>query len=400
MYRQPYEFIPHLLWLLSDSTDHQHCPCKPCHRATGRPIPRPFKAKMHDLAVSLDATKTLSDTKTTKKSTAKAGTKKKASAAAAAAAAASANASGSDTGSKASLKDAAAAPAKATKKVSTAPAKASSSTTLAQSPAPVAAPAPVVLHPTANAEPTLFRRGEMVWYQEAAAWRIGVIRQADLTAPTPVYTIVPLCHAVLKYPDVQKQQSQMRPFLTFSVPGIVIPQLQSNSFSQINWEELIKTPNYSGQYVGLEASKLAALEIDGSWSTFNRLPAGPKQPKNVSSFGGVFLGAEMIRLGDPLRPRDKNRGTLLEVTDITVTATQVPNPAGGSTPVMQHELAFRGIEYEASLVAENARITAQPTGAIFTKDTEFRTKAVRLTGAKQKCVWTVGRGGFLSLRFA
>lgn len=252
-------------------------------------------------------------------------------------------------------------------------------------------PAPPVPHPSINDEPTLFRRGEMVWYQQDPAWRIGIIRQVGLEQ-IPTYTVVPLGHALLGLPDVVKQQGQMRPFLTFSVPAISIEPIQNKIFSQVDWQALMENSTMRSEVVGLEASKMAAIEIDGSWSTFNRLPAGPKQPKNQSLYGGVFLGAEMVRLGDPIRAKDKSRNTLLEVTEISVSSnTTVPNPSDPvNTPsTTQHTLTFRGIEYEAAIVPEHGRIAAQPEGAIFTKDTAFRTTAAKVGGGKLKCVWTV-----------
>lgn len=416
VYRRPYEFIPHALWLLSESQDHRDCPCKPCHRATGRQVPRTFKAKMDEQAAALEATKLAApgaDSKATKKTTKSTAAAKRKTAAATASASAT-----SSPGPEQPAKPAKAPAApKTTKKAAAAktqqtpipapvipPAPAAAPASAPQ-PAPQAAPAvpptptapatpaPPARHPALNDEPTLFRRGEMVWYQQGPAWRIGLIRHVG-PEPVPNYTVIPLGHALLDVPDVPKQQSQMRPFLTFSVPSISIPLLQESFFSQVNWQALLADPTYANrsEVIGLEASKLAALEIDGSWSTFNRLASGPKQPKNQSSYGGVFLGAEMIRLGDPVRPKDKNRGSLLEVTEISVTAaTSVPNPAdpAGAPSTTQYALSFRGIEYEATLVPEHGRIAAQPEGTIFAKDTAFRTAAAKASGAKQKCVWTV-----------
>lgn len=207
----------------------------------------------------------------------------------------------------------------------------------------------------------------------------------------PGYVVTPLAHSVLNLADVPKQQHEMRPFLTFSVPAISIPELQNKTFPQINWEALLKMNAQRPEFIGLEASKMAALEIDGSWSTFNRLTPGPKQPQNKKMYGGVFLGAEMIRLGDAIRHREKSHG-IMEVTEITVTAaTPVPNPADPANimPLATYTLSFRGIEYEASLVSEKAALGPQPQGAIFVKDSAFRTAAAKATGAKQKCVWTI-----------
>lgn len=404
LYKEPHEFIPHVLWLLSDSEDRRVCPCKPCHRATGRKVPRSLVERLQaDIAAKqapAQAAATATETRPAKKIAAPktaTTTKKKASAAAQAA----------EAGGKASPKEPAAP--KTTKK--TAASKVASTPVARQaSPAPAAAaaanttlssastPAPASPATTAapqsnlfNSEPTLFRRGEMVWYQQDPAWRIGIIRQVG-AAPTHAYTIIPLGHALLRMPDLVKQQGQMRPFLTFSVPGVGIEAIQNKIFSEVQWQELINVYVGRSELVGLEASKMAAVEIDSSWSVFNRLPAEPTQPRNQSRYDGVFLGAEMIRRGDPIRSKDKSKGTLLEVAEIIVTTTtSVPNPGtpANTVPTTQDTLTFRGVEFEAALVPEQTHVPKQPQGAIFAKDTAFRSAAAKAGGANQKCIWTV-----------
>lgn len=375
VYRHPYEFIPHVLWLLSDSIEHNQCPCKPCHLATGRPVPRTFEEKMDEQVAAMEATNLApraAEAKAPKKKITV--TKKKTTTAA-------------DAGSK-SAKDAVAAPAKPTKKPT--PSKPPPPATIpgaANSPAPSALADP----PFLNKEPTMFRRGEMVWCQQVvgSGWRIGVIREIRPEHTSP-YVVIGLGHSSLNIPDSERGLLQLRPFLAFSVPAISVPEIRDNDFDKVDWQGVLNNPQYSGEMIGLEASKLAALEIDGSWSTFNILKAGPKQPKNITMYGGVFLGAEMIRLGDPIRPKDKTRDTLLEITEISVTeSTSQATPADPTSVTTQYVLAFRGIEYQAILVDENGKIPGQPEGAIFAKDTAFRTLAAKAGGKKMKSVWQV-----------
>ncbi|KAJ4423019.1 hypothetical protein N0V82_002286 [Gnomoniopsis sp. IMI 355080] len=374
VYRYPYEFIPHVLWLLSDSNEHNQCPCKPCHVATGRPLPRTFAERMDEQSAAMEATKLVSKAPEAKAPKKKAtATRKKATTAA-------------DAVTKTATKDATAAPpAKPTKKSTV------SKPPLATIPSAVVPPAPVAPAdpPFLNKEPTMFRRGEMVWCQQVvgAGWRIGVIREIRPESASP-YVVIGLGHSSLDIPDSERNLLQLRPFLAFSVPAISVPEIRDNDFNKVNWQGVFGNPQYSGEMVGLEASKLAALEIDGSWSTFNILKAGPKQPKNITMYGGVFLGAEMIRLGDPIRPKDKTRDTLLEITEISVTESTVQaNPADPTSIATQYALAFRGIEYQAVLVDENGKIPGQPEGAIFAKDTAFRTLAAKAGGKRLKCVW-------------
>lgn len=374
VYRYPYEFIPHVLWLLSDSNEHTQCPCKPCHVATGRPLPRTFAERLEEQIAAMEATNLASKAPEAKAPKKKAATTKKKATTA------------TDASSK-SAKETAAAPAKPVKKATV------SKPAQPPTPAAVAPPAPTAPAdpPFVNKEPTMFRRGEMVWCQQVAGsgWRIGVIREIRPETASP-YVVIGLGHSSLDIPDSERNLLQLRPFLAFSVPAISVPEIRDNDFSNVNWQGVLSNPQYTPEMIGLEASKLAALEIDGSWSTFNILKAGPKQPKNITMYGGVFLGAEMIRLGDPIRPKDKTRDTLLEITEISVTESMTQaDPSDPTSISTQYALAFRGIEYQAVLVDENGKIPGQPEGAIFAKDTAFRTMAAKAGGKRLKCVWQV-----------
>lgn len=377
VYRAPNEFVPHVLWLLSDSNEHKHCPCKPCHRATGRPVGS-FVKRLEAEIEALGATQDLkaAEARTVKKPTTTTATT-------------TTSSRPTVTKKKAPSipdvvpKTTATAPAKATKKAaapktSTISRPSTTPTSSAQS-GSVSSP---VRQPYWNDEPTLFRRGELVWCQqisENGGWRIGIIREVrHETAAATRYTVIGLGHNSIKIPDMERELTHLRPFLTFSVPPLTNAAMKDTVFSNVDWETVLDlAPN--PEMIGLEASKLAALEIDGSWSTFNQLSTGPKQPKNITLYGGVFLGAEMVRLGDPIRPKDKSHETLLEVTEISVT----------ETAPQVFELAFRGIEFQAVLVPEIGKIPAQPEGAIFAKDTAFRSLAAKADGKQMKCVWQV-----------
>ena len=401
VYRKPYEFIPHVLWLLSDCNEHNECPCKPCHRATGRPIVGSFVARLEAEIEALEVNS--KDSKAAEPKAVKRPVGRPKKVPATVDAGSKSTTASATTTAPAHVSAPAPAPAKATKKATapkpattsrtSQPQSAMSSSVSQRGPVAVqadtAATAPPAHHPSLNSEPTLFRRGEMVWSQQTGAvqgWRIGVVRevrpQTATTATT--YVIIGLGHSSFEIPDSEREVKHLRPFLTFSVPAITIPAMNQREFSIINWNLVLADAQNTREMVGLEASKLAALEIDGSWSTFNLLPAGPNQPQTITHYDGVFLGAEMIRLGDPIRHKVKTNETLLEVAEITV--TEIVNPAAGHE---KYELSFKGIEFLVVLVSENGKIPSQPQGAVFAKDTAFRTLAAKAGGKKMKCVWQV-----------
>ncbi|KAK0745067.1 hypothetical protein B0T21DRAFT_408121 [Apiosordaria backusii] len=164
----------------------------------------------------------------------------------------------------------------------------------------------------------VFRVGEMVWYRYSA-WRLGVIFSIAARpgtqpgAPDTGYDfrIAPLGHATLQQEIIIKDAPSMRPFLTFSVPDSPA-HIKGKPFDEVDWlalsesERRGKDPAQHAQAlqgVGLEASKLAARTINDCFSFFNKIHDEPT-PDNLfrlQCFQGVYYGAEMIVVNDPIR---------------------------------------------------------------------------------------------------
>jgi hypothetical protein len=174
-----------------------------------------------------------------------------------------------------------------------------------------------------------------VWYQhETGGWRLGLVndiqlKQAQLAATDSGYNFViaPIGHETLNLLPVSKIATGLRPFLSFSVPDVNIPELKNKAFEDIDWQDFIThyavDPNPGGadrklQHVGLEASKLAARSINDTYSPFNKLDRSLSDDgmNKYQTFEGLYLGAEMVRVGDPLRvsiPQVGPTGQLLAV---------------------------------------------------------------------------------------
>ncbi|KAH7031253.1 uncharacterized protein B0I36DRAFT_362971 [Microdochium trichocladiopsis] len=161
-----------------------------------------------------------------------------------------------------------------------------------------------ILPPSEN---VLFRDGEVVWFKNGPSWRLGIILQ---TTPTlPVRCLVkPLAHSALQIPAAPKAEDEMRPFLAFSVPAVSpsLVHLTNQPFNQIDWEtqqrQIAQDDRNKRDLLGMEASKLAVMAIDESYSTFNR--QGVPEPTPTRSFyGGVFLGSERLTAGEAVRIR-------------------------------------------------------------------------------------------------
>ncbi|KAK3991340.1 transcription-silencing protein Clr2-domain-containing protein [Cladorrhinum sp. PSN332] len=236
----------------------------------------------------------------------------------------------------------------------------------------------VRIPPGTSGVTNVFRVGEMVWYKHAA-WRLGVILAITPRPGTNIpagasdssfsFTIVPLGHSILKQEPLVKDASSMRPFLTFSVPATSLDELKDLSFEDVNWAEYVARQaaesdlarrNTLLQGVGLEASKLGARSINDSYSLFNKMydDLTPDQLYRMQCYVGVYLGAEMILLQDPIRvaptpeqisaePDITNITLVMRVSEITALTSRTQSNA---RPVLQ----FRGNTYRTVRSPANA----------------------------------------------
>lgn len=129
--------------------------------------------------------------------------------------------------------------------------------TAARNPTPVPAPAPAAVQaPVQTSMPAaassistqaqvetkpaamdndIFRVGEIVWYKNNNAWRLGIViasNPPDALGPSqPRYLIKPLAHSAMQLENVFKAELDMRPYLAFSVPPGMLPMLAGHLFA-------------------------------------------------------------------------------------------------------------------------------------------------------------------------
>ncbi len=341
-YRTPGEFALHALWLISDSTDVSQCPCDLCSKY--KPVRAVNQPPAAAAATSLPSS------------------------AAAAAAPAPAPAS---------------APRPAAVPQPSASVSRSATMTTTQQMSQQQMPQQQMSQPQMPQQPppppgttswtNVFRVGELVWYKHMA-WRLGVV--IDIT-PKPGtvahpgasdssyhFTLAPLGHAQLEQPTLIKDCQSMRPFLTFSVPNAGMDELRDKTFDMVNWSALTARltlepdpakREVDRQVLGLEASKMGARAINDAFSTFDLLAQGtsPDGAVRIQHYGGLYLGAELIRVGDPIRvtvpqpdstapplPADANPVMLISEIQI-LTAISPP----GGAPARGATVHFRGNLY-------------------------------------------------------
>ncbi|KAF3005467.1 hypothetical protein E8E14_007832 [Neopestalotiopsis sp. 37M] len=256
--------------------------------------------------------------------------------------------------------------------------------------APVAAAGPsqqtqvqAEVRPVAE-EIVIFREGEIVWYKNNNAWRLGVVLKI---APTdgvsddqPKCLIKPLAHAAIQLDNVLKTEADMRPYLAFSVPPVNMREIQGMRMSQINWHQISQ---YAGndrqkhEMVALEASKLAVAEINDSYSTFNNYPISPADP-NRQIVGGLFLGAERISVNEAIRYRlrpNENNPTWIKSLPVVMHLREIYVAPDG--------LHFVGDIYRLEERAiQQAMPTQGPLPAAMIREQQFRSDVKKRAGTR------------------
>ncbi|KAN0096637.1 Transcription-silencing protein Clr2 domain containing protein [Hyaloscypha variabilis] len=288
-FRSPADFFPHLLWLMTDQEgDPMNCSCKICS-PDGDEDPTAFSGKSEVKNLKLNPP-TLS-----------------------------------------------AAPPQ------TIPNYAPSSSISAPS-APSAPPpqaAAQVSPPTgskeqaADASPSgkyIYRPGELVWFNNIANWRLGVVAKRGLKNNKPRYLIQPLSnpHQQQNY-QLKDDENLLRPWLAWSTPETTVVKLFNNvPFDQVPWDRVVRSefdqPGKDSDHI-VDGSILAAKVIDASYSLFERNEKALVSPGEVH-YMGMFLGAEKIWVGEPVRLRVTTSDYVVLIIHKLVEKT---TPQGGST---------------------------------------------------------------------
>ena len=155
----------------------------------------------------------------------------------------------------------------------------------------------------------LFRPGEIVWYDvygNSTNWRLAVISRRRLNGESKAeYWIQPLSNPRSPQPARVILQTSLRPWLAWSYPLPVIkPPPGVKLFDDVNWDEALKGTygrNENDPECVIDGSILAAQQVDASYSLFNKLKTTASGNETQHSYIGMFLGAERIWVGEPVR---------------------------------------------------------------------------------------------------
>ncbi|KAF5666054.1 hypothetical protein FHETE_6423 [Fusarium heterosporum] len=147
--------------------------------------------------------------------------------------------------------------------------------------------------------PVLFRSGELVWYQNGNTWRLGVIASST----NGQHEVMPIGHGIVQQNNVTKTDGDMRPFYAFTVPPVTLPELKEKEYDGVSWESLFQNSADGNrrEMLALDASKMAAVKIDYSYSLWSKLSEDPRA--RTVTYYGCFFGAERVEIGDAMRLR-------------------------------------------------------------------------------------------------
>ncbi len=266
-YRSPADFFPHLLWLCTDeSGDPENCGCKICSPEDLDEVVPNTKVKSQGPTFKVDA-----------------------------------GASGTATGMLRQVSGQGMTKGKQ---------ELGGPTPVLQRPL-----MPTILDPPRNDDQIIdrqyggfiYRSGELVWFSRGASWGLGaVLRRWRTSTNLNQYTIQPLSHPFSHPAPVAKvTDTELRPWLAWSVPNYTNAALNSAldppRYETMDWHALMQKKFGSGD-AEVDGSILAAKAVDASYTPFAsvrtiELEAGVME----TYYDGIYLGAEKIWIGDPLR---------------------------------------------------------------------------------------------------
>ncbi|KAF4549115.1 putative transcription-silencing protein [Elsinoe fawcettii] len=196
---------------------------------------------------------------------------------------------------------------------------------------------------------SIFRQGELVWFNRGSRWGLGVITRRGFQAQSnppraPVFTIQPLSHPYQHPSSVQiSLETHLRPWLAWSVPNFTHSALNSMpvTFETADWQG-IYNKKYGEGDMEVDGSILAAKAIDISYTPFDPITTAPSPSGPTTTYNGIYLGAERLWVGDPVRLR-----TPTNSLDIMIlhSISELTSTSAFNTAVLSRSLTLTGDVY-------------------------------------------------------
>ncbi|KAF2227143.1 hypothetical protein BDZ85DRAFT_293919 [Elsinoe ampelina] len=197
---------------------------------------------------------------------------------------------------------------------------------------------------------SIFRQGELVWFNRGTRWGLGVITRRwfqNQTGPSsPAFLIQPLSHPYQHPPAVTiTSESLLRPWLAWSVPSFTHPALNGMpvSFDTADWQG-IYAKKYGEGDMEVDGSILAAKAIDISFTPFEPITTTPSSTGTTTTYNGLYLGAERLWIGDPVRLRTSSTPNSLDIL-ILHGITETTQTSAFNNAILSRSLSLQGDTY-------------------------------------------------------
>lgn len=218
----------------------------------------------------------------------------------------------------------------------------------------------------------LCRTGEVVWFYrpKTSAWGLGlVVRRwtAKDNSGSKTYLVQPLSHPFdSATPEAVTSDQNLKPWLAWSAPACTYPYLQQNPqlrYDQIDWNALL-SGRFGEGVADVDASIMAAKAIDTTYTLFERIKTTPIANGEERHYNAIYLGAEKIWRGDPVRIRLGVTGNdLIVVTDIFERLTTNPAQKPGTPPTSQVWLTGDIYSYSTMPASDPSQLPTPPSAS-------------------------------------
>ena len=200
----------------------------------------------------------------------------------------------------------------------------------------------------------LYRAGELVWFSRGQAWGIGVVIKRWNNGSTFCYSIQPLSYPQHHTQVTEKRgHNEIRPWLAWSVPRFLNINLNDQPmpprYESADWSGIMQK-KYGNGDLEVDGSIMAAKMIDASYTLLGQNPSTRPEPNVVETrYDGMFLGAEKIWCGEPVR-LTIGSGTDVAVVNSIVKRERV-SPA--TSQVIQQAVYLVGDTYSMVSIQHN-----------------------------------------------
>lgn len=185
----------------------------------------------------------------------------------------------------------------------------------------------------------LARLGEVTWFQrETLAWGLGVILRRWISkdgSDSRAYVVQPLSHPTdMQRPLLITDGAKLRPWLAWSAPPVSYKFLLERphlTYRDVDWQALL-SGRYGEGNPEVDGSILATKFVDTTYTPFELLKTTTTNTgQQERHWNGLYLGAEKIWNGDPVRIQPASGDDIMVVTDIVERPASISN----QSPVVQ-----------------------------------------------------------------